>query len=446
MSDWIKAPIVLAGFLVFAPVLGYLLQRRRDWQQWTLGLMIFMTSWHINKLTLVLGSIEWYRGHTKGYEASLITVLALALLIAARLERRAGFTWLPRGAGLWLLYCGVSLLSVLAAPAKDYVFMAAWKFGSAILVFSAAWNQLREEGDFDFLIRVIAFTLIVQAALVLKLKYLDGQYQVRGWFEHQNALAMWAYSLGLPLLAVAMSQAGRVTARWATAGFAASAIIVQGSLSRAALAAFAAGVAAVVAAGLWERPTARRVRFVLALGGIGVLGLVAAADTLIARFNDHGNQASAETRGVMILASQAMLHASPVGIGWNNFGLTINPPFPYGDVINDWERARGHRVDETYAKGIVESHYWLLLAETGWGGWACYLGFIAVTAWWCLRCAGHGHGTPVRALLTGVLIGLILLYAHSTLERVLTQTKNLAMWMILLGWVAKFEHWRHRRP
>ncbi|MBX3748958.1 MAG: hypothetical protein KF897_02565 [Opitutaceae bacterium] len=446
MSDWLKAPFILAGFLAFAPLLGLALRGRRLWQQWTLGLMVFMTSWHINKLTLVLGSIEWYRGHTKGYEASLITVLALALLIAARLERRPDFAWLPRGAGLWLLYCGVSLLSILAAPATDYVLMAAWRFGSAVLVFSAAWNTLREETDLEFLLRAVAFTLVVQAGVVLKLKYLDGQYQVRGWFEHQNALAMWAYSLGLPLLAVAMSEAGKVTARWAAAGFAATAIIVQGSLSRAALAAFAAGVVAVVAAGLWERPTARRIRFVLALGGLGFLGLIAAADTLIARFNDQGNQASAETRDLMILASQAMLHASPVGVGWNNFGLTINAPFPYGEVIDDWERARGHRVDETYAKGIVESHYWLLLAETGWGGWATYLLFAGVTAWWCFRCARHWAGTPARALLTGVLVGLLLLYAHSTLERVLTQTKNLAMWLIVLGWVAKFEHWRRARP
>jgi hypothetical protein len=446
MSDWIKAPVVLAAFLLVAPLLGVLLKNHRTWQQWTLGLMIFMTSWHINKITLVLGSIEWYRGHTKGYEASLITVLALALLIAGFLEKRPDFRWLPRGAWLWLVYCTVSLASIYAAPALGYVLMAGWKFATAVLVFSAAYNQFREEADLDFLLRAIVFTLLVQLAVVLRLKYLDGQYQIRGWFEHQNALAMWAYTLGLPLLAVAMTDVRRETRLWATAGFAASALIVQSALSRAALAAFAAGVVAVVAAALWEKPTARRIRFVLALGGFAFLGLLAALDTLIARFQDDGNQSSSETRGVMILASQAMLQASPVGIGWNNFGLTINAPFPYGDVINDWERARGHRVDESYAKGIVESHYWLLLAETGYGGCAAYLLFLGVTSWWCFRCALHWSGSPVRALLTGLLIGLLLMYVHSTLERVLTQTKNLAMWLILLGLIAKFETWRKARP
>ena len=446
MSDWIKAPIILGAFLVFAPILGLLLRNRRTWQQWTLGLMIFMTSWHINKLTLVLGSIEWYRGHTKGYEASLITVLALALLIAGFLENRRDFRWLPPGAWLWLAYCAVSMLSIFSAPHQGYVFMAGWKFASAVLVFSAAYNQLQEEADLEFLLRVMAFTLLVQVAVVLKLKYLDGQYQTRGWFEHQNSLAMWAYTQGLPLLAAAMSSAGKLTTRWAAAGFIASALIVQSTLSRAALAVFAAGVVAVIATSLWEKPTAKRIRFVLALGGIALLGLIAALDTLIARFNDEGNQASGETRGVMILAANAMLAASPVGIGWNNFGLTINTPYPYGDVINDWERARGHRVDEDYAKGIAESHYWLLLAENGYGGWAGYLLFLAVTSWWCFRCACHWSGTPCRAVLTALLIGFLLMYLHSMLERVLTQTKNLAMWMILLGIIAKFEHWRRGRP
>ena len=49
-------------------------------------------------------------------------------------------------------------------------------------------------------------------------------------------------------------------------------------------------------------------------------------------------------------------------------------------------------------------------------------------------------------MLTALLIGFLLMYLHSMLERVLTQTKNLAMWMILLGIIAKFEHWRRGRP
>jgi hypothetical protein len=37
----------------------------------------------------------------------------------------------------------------------------------------------------------------------------------------------------------------------------------------------------------------------------------------------------------------------------------------------------------------------------------------------------------------GLAVALALTYAHSTLERVLTQTKNLATWLLLLGVAAR---------
>lgn len=445
MSDFIKAPVVLAMFLVLAPALGFVLRGRRSWQRWCFALMLFMTSWHINKISLMLGSIETYRGHTKGYEANFITLLALALLVAFALERAPGFRWRAPGAGLWLLHCGLCALSIVAAPEKTYVLMAAWKFSTAIVIYCAAYNWLRQEDDLDFALRAVAFTLVVQAAVVLKMKYVDHIYQISGWFEHQNPLAMWSYLFGLPLLGAAMSNAGGASTRWFSAGFLASAVIVQGSLSRAALVFFAAGIIGTVGLSVLDKPTLKRAGFVVAMGLVGGAGLLATMDTIIARFNDTGNDASAETRVLLNQASYAMLRDSAVGIGWNNFALTINPPFPYGDVIDEWEVARGHKVDHSYAKGVVESHYWLLLAENGYGGCATYFIFILVTGWWAIRGAWARRRTMPGAFLIGLSLALALLYYHSTLERVLTQTKNLSQWFLLLGLVARLEIERRQK-
>jgi hypothetical protein len=446
IKEIIKYFVVGGWYLVLPPVLGWLMKGKRNYQRWAMAALVFMTSLHITKITLMLDSIEWYRGHTKGFEASLLVSLALSLLVAGALERARGFRWLPPGLGWWWLYCAVSLLSIFAAPNTGYVLMAAWKFGSAGVILAAAYNFLRDEADLRWLLKCVAVTLMVQAAVVLKMKYVDGFYQVRGWFEHQNPLAMWAYMLGLPMLATAMAKGDWKDGRWYAAGFFASAIIVQSALSRASLAMFAAGVIGVLAAGLVDGVTARRIRTILVLGFVGVLGLVATADTIIARFNDDGNQASGETRDVMNLASAAMLRDSGIGLGWNNFALTINAPYPYGDVINDWERDRGHKVDEDYAKGVVESHYWLLLAETGYGGLITYLMMIAILQWWAVRGAWARRGTFAGAFLGAVAIAFALTYVHSDLERVLTQTKNLATWMILAGVVSRLEAQRKGRP
>jgi len=445
IKEVIKFVIVSGWYLALPPILAMYLKGNRNRQRWAMGLLVFMISWHINKFTLMLGSIEWYRGHTKGFEFSLFVPLSLGITLAAVMGRTPGARWFPPGAGWWALYCGASMLSIIAAPNASYVLMAGWKFSTAGVILVAAYNYLNDEEDLRWLLRAMAFTLAVQAAVVLKMKYVDGFYQVRGWFEHQNPLAMWAYMMGLPLLAVVMSKADKIDTRWWTIGFMSSGIIVQSALSRAALAVFAVGVVGVMLAGLVDGITSRRMRTMLAMGAVGMLGLLATADTIIARFGDKGNDASGETRDVMNLASAAMLKDSAIGLGWNNFALTINAPFPYGDVINDWERDRGHKVDEDYAKGVVESHYWLLLAESGYGGFLTYMFMIMITGWWALRGAWDRRGTLAGVFLSAVAIAFLLTYAHSQLERVLTQTKNLAMWMVLVGCVARLEAQRKGR-
>ena len=446
MKEIIKFIVVAGWYVLLPPIIGYLLKGRLNYQRWAMALLVFMTSAHINKFTLMLNSVETYRGHTKGFEASLIVVLAMGMVLGYALERAKGFRWIPPGLGWWWLYCGVSLISIFAAPNQVYVLMALWKFSSTGIIFAAAYNFLRDEEDLRWLLRAMAFTLAVQAAVVLKMKYLDGFYQVRGWFEHQNPLAMWAYMVGLPLWAAVMAKAGKIDARWWGVGFLAAAIIVQSALSRAALAVFAVGVLAVSAFGLLDGFTGRRLRMIGVLGLVGLLGLAATADTIIARFNDKGNQASGETREVMNLASAAMLKQSAIGLGWNNFALTINHPFPFGDVIDDWERARGHKVDEDYAKGVVESHYWLLLAETGYGGFIAYMLVILILQWWALRGAWSRRGTLAGVFMGAVAISFGLTYLHSDLERVLTQTKNLSMWMIMAGAISRLEAQRKGRP
>lgn len=444
MSDLIKIPFVLTCYLLVAPALGFLLCGRVVAQRLVLGLMVFMTSWQINKFTMMMGSVERYRGHTKGFEASLVSVLGLALIVNAFLERRPDFRWLPGAARLWLLYCGLSMLSIFAAPNVSYTLMAGWKFTLATVILIGAYNQVRTRTDLRWLLLSLAFTLCVQAMVALKGKYIDGFYQVRGWFEHQNSLATWAYPAGLVLLVTCLSASYREVWMWLAGGFAAAGILVQSALSRAALAVFAVGAVLLLGGSALVRPTLHKFRIAAVLGAGAFGALLLSIDTIIGRMNDQGNEASAETRVTMNLASKAMLDASPIGIGWNNFALTINAPFPYGDVIDDSIRARGHRVDEDYAKGVVESHYWLLRAETGWPGFCSYLLFVTVTGWWMLRGAVRlrkaRDGTA--AFLMGVLVGYSLLYVHCQLERVLTQTKNLSLWMILIGVACKVATWK----
>ena len=383
-------------------------------------------------------------GPRQGYHFYFSEILSLMLCISLWREAPGKFRWSPPGLWLYLLYCALSFVSIVNAPKPDYVCMAALKSVSMAMLLIAAYNFVRTERELSFFLTVMAWTLLWEFFVVLKWKYINGAYQVRGTFEHQNPLAMFTIMAGLIFLSVGMGPGAR-RGNLLLVAFVACGGIVQSTLSRAGLLVFALGTMLVVALSLFDKPTKRRIVAVSVLGGVGAIGLVLALATIVARFHDEGNQASGETREVMNAASKAMVQSHPLGIGWNNYAHTINPPFPYGDVIDDWERERGHKVDPDYAKGVVESHYYLLLAETGYQGLVSYLVFIAVFLWWNVRAMFRFRAQLLGCVSLGIFVGCVCNYLQSSLERVLTQPRNLMLWMLLLGITARIETWR-REP
>lgn len=440
MLDIIKGLLALIMYLVVAPALGVWIKKSRARQRGVFALLVFATSWHINKITFMVHSIDWYRGATKGFEFSLLDVMSIALLVACR--NPIG-RWFAPGAGLYLLYVAASWVSIFAAPEPLYVCMAGVRFVKAVVVYLAAYHFLREEKDLELLLKAMAWTLIIQSLAVLKMKYVNHIYQVMGWFEHQNALAMWAYTCGLPLLAAGMSHTTPPKlARLYGFGYVATGIIVQSSLSRAALVFFAIGSAVIMLLSLCEKFTVRKITFISSLALVGFIGLAFTWNTISARFGEDRNKESSELRVLLIKASKLMLMDSSIGLGWNNYALVINKPWPYGDCIDEWTIDRGYTVDPDEAKPQPESHYWLILAENGYPGFLTYMLFLAVTSWWCLRSAIATWGTVWGTFLYSLFIALSIEYYHSTIERVLTQTKNLYMWLILLAFICRIEVWR----
>lgn len=441
MKEFLKLLAILVLFLGVAPLGGIWLHARPKALRIVFGVMCFMTIGGLlgpAEWGLTLNSVETYRGHAKGFHFYLVEMLALMLIVAMRKRDPLTFRWMPPGLWLYLLYCGLSMLSLVGTPRPDYVWMAGVKSVKMSLLLIASFNFLRSEESMAFFLRVMALTLLWELFAVLKLKYLNGIYQVRGTFEHQNSLAMYATMMGMVLLSAGMGPR-MPGANLLLGGFLASAAIVQSTLSRAGLVIFALGTVAVVVCSLLDQPTRRRIATVSVLGFIGSLGLILTIGTILARFNDQGNQASGETRELMNAAAKEMVRDHPLGIGWNNYAHTINAPFPYGDIIDEWEHERGHKVDPDYAKGVVESHYYLLLSETGWQGLFSYLLFISVFLWMGLRGFLYFRRHPLGCISLGIAVGCICNYLQSTLERVLTQPRNIMLWMLLLGLAARIE-------
>ncbi|MGK0176251.1 MAG: hypothetical protein ACI91V_000110 [Lentimonas sp.] len=434
MIDIIKGIILASGYFVIAPIGGFFLSKDRRREDFTVYMLMFLLGMHIDITVLMIGSIEWYRGVTKGYEFTMMEIVSVSLIFATLFNSKRKLIPLPLGTLLWFLYVGASSLSIISALNLNYAFMSILKHAKVWLIVLAIGNYVRTRREVHVVLTGLSVMLIYQFLVVAKMKWIDGFYQVRGLFEHQNPLAMFTYMAALPILAVAMSPATqKARGIFYFITFACSGIIIIASLSRAALVFFALGTAAVVAAGFLDRVSIRRILLVILMAIGSTLVLAATLETIVARFNDEGNEASGETRVVLNVASKAMLEANPLGVGWNNFGKAINHPYRYGNVIDNWNRDRGQNVDYDYAKGIVESHYWLLKAENGWPGYLSYMLFIIVVTAWTIPLIVLRRGSLEAAIAMGILVGFMITYVHSGLERVLTQTKNIALWMTYIG-------------
>src|SRR5687767_15869470 len=104
----------------------------------------------------------------------------------------------------------------------------------------------------------MAFTMAWQLIVCLKLKYIDGIYQVYGTFEHQNSLSTFTTMIGLVFLGAALAPKEKKS-NWFLWCYVFCAAIVQSALSRGSLATFALGTVIVITFSLIDQVTKRRV-------------------------------------------------------------------------------------------------------------------------------------------------------------------------------------------
>ncbi len=452
LKDLIKLLIAFALYGGLAPLLGMMMATRRSWQRALFGLLMFMPSLQPGRITFMLGSIDIYRGHVKGFEVSFIEVFSLALIIAVlngpRDPLMPRHAKLPPGTLLYISWALAGLLSIFSAWEPTYVLMAFTRVFKSALIFAAAALFLRDEKDLRAAIAGLAASMVLQAWICLKMRYIEGYFQIKGWFEHQNPMSMWAYMSACVVFAAAMHKEVKGRLLWlCLAAFGGAGLCVLLSVSRAALAAYAAG-AGLVLLMAWIRGPGARTAMATFMGAIGaVMVMMFAMDSLNSRLKEvkASKEINAEDlRPVLNRQSKAMLNDYPLlGIGWNNYGIANSRPrgFKYSEVLEEWDRERGFTIiDENYwANPLTESLYWLILSENGWIGWSLFLLFEAATLWYGIQAVRHGGKSLMGYVAFGIFVALAICYPHGLVERILTQTKNLSHWLLLAGMLSGME-------
>lgn len=443
----IKVMLIAFVYLGVGPLLGFYLKGRASARRWVLGAMAFWLVRPPSDFTLMLNSIESYRGHSRGFEFNFMDAIAMAFIIAAVLEKRRDFKVLPPGLWAWFLWVGACSLSVVSAIEPVYALMPAFKFFKMGIIFLGVFAALQDEKDLRAMMRGFAVALVVQLVVCLWGRYVQGGFRVTGWFEHQNPMAMWSYMVAFPILGLAICQkTPRRDALFFFSAFTSAGVVVVLTVSRAALAAFVAGAVIIMLGSFLQGITRRRVVLSL-LGAVGGLGVMAvAADTFMARVGEDSSPKN-DLRYALNKQSAAMfLDHRWVGIGWNNYGLANSRPqgLKYSRVLEKWEESRGRRIypENFRANPLTESLYWLILAENGIVGFLTLLGLVAITLWHGIRCTFAFWKSSLGLLVFGLTVALAITYFHGQVERVLTQTKNLTTWMMFCAALSRLEFWR----
>ena len=377
-------------------------------------------------------SHEFYRGTARGMEVSAVFLCAALLLVTLLLVRGRVQLLPDTGSKLYLVYFLLCMMSMLNAANVLFSFFEVWKMVMMCLVFLAVYHYLRLYNDIDIFWYGMSAVIILGFPTII-LGYIAGVYQARGVFPHQNSMGMYMLLASTILLSRCFNRREFYRNIFFGGTFFIAAMSLTLTYSRGALLCLPIGCAITIGVSLIYNLDARKLRMLGVLGLGCLLLFLLFLPRVLDRF-ESAPSASAETRINLAKAAKNMMVDSPIlGVGVNNWGIKINPPYKYS---RHRDPLRGF-TDET-KDGIVETIYLLVGAECGVPAMLVLMGWFGyywLTAFRLLRKLAR---TTYFYIPAGLLGGLTAIYLQSVLEWVLKQPVNfieLVMMFAILAFI-----------
>ena len=416
--------------LLAMPPLGVVMSFNRRWMKFAIWGMIGALAVY-QGTAINFFSHEEYRGSARGMEVSIVYLLSFALLVAAAFKRKLPKLIPSFGAFLYVVYFFLCLPSLSSADDMLISWLEIWKMIMLYLVYLSVRAYLDMTDGVKALLKGLAVFAIFNFLLVVK-AHIAGVYQPRGVFPHQNCLAMGMHLFAALFFACFLAGGWRKSILNAVAFVASTACIVRtysrGAIAMVPISFFVVFVLSFVGAakGAWLRIAMR----IVPLGLAGLLALGLMLPRIIERF-EKAPDASANTRVELANCAMEMIIDEPVrGVGINNWGIKINPPYEYA------ERAgRNTNRGEDFKDGVVETVYLLVGAECGLPALAAMVAWFLCYLVLCVLLTRRLAGTFYAAIPAGLAGGLVACYLQSCLEWVLRQQMNLILLMFFFAFI-----------
>lgn len=394
-------------------------------------LLLFLT---VKTVDINFVSREFYRGTSKGFEVSFIDLLLLSMMFYLLIYRRDTLYRRPPGTVLYMLYVLGSVLSLGSSAVLLYSCFEILKMLRMYLLFWVIYQWFRSAKHFQMMYYSMGSAMVYVFIIMLKQKYLEGMWQAKGPFPHQNSLVMYANLFNCLLFAYVLHHPQRKKSLlalsflfWCT-----GILCTVFTFSRGGLLFLGLGLGLVLIFSLHPRQINVRKIGVLCLAGLAGLAIaIKAADSIQERF-ETAPEESMEVRAVLAIAALNMVKDKPLGVGLNQFGLKINPPYPYGDHIPRKEVTDPYEDEEK--GGLVETIYLMIAAECGWHTLLIYLTFVWSFVFRAVFLFWRAPQPYVKMWALGLGAGLVSILCNSCFEWVLKQSNNYyqLMWVFAL--------------
>ena len=422
-----KYLVFLIAFMGVLP-LGYILTLNRKFMRLAF-LAVLLPVMMFNQVSINFFSHETYRGTSRGMEVSLIYLIAAAMLIGMLILYHKKPLLPDTGSKIYLVYFFLCIPSLIEADNTLFSWFEMWKMIMMYVVFLCAYYYLYNTRDFQTV--MIGFGIIAAVTfLSVVMQHVKGIHQANGFFPHQNSMGMFM-NLIAPVFFAYYFNRNKGWKRFLFAGFflMASAACMR-TYSRGAMVCLPFGCAITTLLSLRYQFHMRKIQILLPIFLVCFFGALLLLPNIIKRF-ENAPKESLETRQYLAASAWNMMKDKPfTGVGLNNWGIKINPPYPYCEY-----RYENKRIAKDFKEGIVETSYLLVGAECGFlalGAFLSWLGYYYLTAFKLVK---QLRRSELFFIPAGIVGGLTAIYAQSTLEWVMKQQVNFIQLMILFATV-----------
>jgi hypothetical protein len=405
---------------------------------------------------------DWYRGTVRGFEFSLVDILAISLLVSGVLVRRDGhrrWYW-PASFLLMLLFFFYSTFNVALSDPKLFGLYELSRMARCLVMFLAVAWFVQTERELKLLIFMLVVIVVYQGYVAVTERYLHGVHRVFGTFAHPNSLSVF-FCLVTPLFIAALnSEIPKWLKLFCALAIPVACVSIVLTISRAGVSTLALVLAGVTLATMTWNITLRKIAVGLVVL-VGVAGITAKSwNTLKARFAESNLEEEYENnrnqgRGYYIRIATAIVEERPFGVGLNNWSYWVSnkygPKFGYRfvpykgtDLEPSEEIPENSNVDAAQA---APAHSLLAITAGELGLPGLFLLALLWLRWFQMAFSFIWRRTPdpMRRMGIGILFGFAGLFLQSLTEWVFRQSAIAYVFHIELGALASLYYIKRRQ-